>query len=121
MFVALAWLLTEDRQPPVSHCDGRLVSSRPFEYTLHARGLAASCGEAACRTDRTTEADPVIPAPVLDALPGPQPLRTIDRLHLASCAYLVDQGQEVELESSDRRMNEIARELGFPLFDPKGP
>ena len=46
---------------------------------------------------------------------------TLDALHLASCAYLVDQGQEVELASYDRRMNDVARAMDIPLFDPEGP
>ena len=32
--VALAWLLTEDRQPPASFWDGTLVSSRLLEYEI---------------------------------------------------------------------------------------
>ena len=53
----------------------------------------------------------------LDAFPGPGSLRTLDALHLASCAYLADQGQDVELASYDRRMNDVARAMDIPLFD----
>ena len=123
--VALAWLLTDDRRPPVSLWDGTLVSSRLLEYEiwtpLHARGLAASHGEAASRlVGRVAllELAPGVLARALDAFPGPAPPRTLDALHLASCAYLVDQGQEVELASYDRRMNDIARAMNIPLFDP---
>ena len=123
--VALAWLLTEDRNPPVSLWDGTLVSSRLLECEvwtpLHARGLAPSHGEAASRlVGRVAllELAPGVLARALDAFPGPVPPRTLDALHLASCAYLVDQGQEVELASYDRRMNDIARAMNIPLFDP---
>ncbi len=49
--IALAHLLAEDRQPPVSLWDETLVSSRLLEYEIwippHRRGLAGSHGEAA--------------------------------------------------------------------------
>ena len=38
-------------------------------------------------------------------------------MHLASCAYLADQGQDVELASYDRRMNDAARAMNIPLFE----
>ena len=126
--VALAWLLTEDRRPPDSLWDGTLVSSRLLEYEiwtpLHARGLADSHGEAARRLAgriALLELTPRVLARALDAFPGPTPLRTLDALHLASCAYLVDLGQEVELASYDRRMNDAARAMDIPLFGPEGP
>ena len=124
--VALAWLLTEDRQPPASFWDGTLVSSRLLEYEiwtpLHARGLADSHGAAVRRlVGRVAllELTPRVLARALDAFPGPGPLRTLDALHLASCAYLADQGQEVELASYDRRMNAVARAMDIPLLDPE--
>ena len=125
--VALAWLLTEDRRPPASLWDGTLVSSRLLEYEiwtpLHARGLANSHGEAARRlVGRVAllELTPRVLARALDAFPGPGPLRTLDALHLASWAYLSDQGQDVKLASYDRRMNAVARAMDVPLFDPAG-
>ncbi|MCY4590568.1 MAG: hypothetical protein OXE86_08400 [Alphaproteobacteria bacterium] len=99
------------------------MSSRLLECELwtplHARGLAASHGEAASRlVGRVAllELTPRVLARALDAFPGPAPVRALDALHLASCAYLVDQGQEVELASHDRRMNDIARTMNIPLF-----
>ncbi|MYA87532.1 MAG: type II toxin-antitoxin system VapC family toxin [Boseongicola sp. SB0662_bin_57] len=122
--VALAWLLTEDRQPPVSVWDGTLVSSRLLEYEiwtpLHSRGIADSHGEAARQLIGRVallELPPQVLARALDAFPAP--LRTLDALHLASCAYLADQGQNVELASYDRRMNEVARAMDIPLFNPE--
>ena len=124
--VALAWLLTEDHQPRASFWDETLVSSRLLEYEiwtpLHARGLADSHGDAARRlVGRVAllELTPRVLARALDAFPGPEPLRTLDALHLASCAYLADQGQEVELASYDRRMNAVARAMEIPLLDPE--
>ncbi len=120
--VALAWLLTEDRQPPVSVWDGTLVSSRLLEYEiwtpLHSRGIADSHGEAARQLiGRVALLELTPQALELDAFPGP--LRTLDTLHLASCAYLADQGQNVELASCDRRMNEVAHAMEIPLFNPE--
>ncbi len=125
--VALAWLLTEDRRPPASFWEGTLVSSRLLEYeiwtALHARRLADSHGESArglVGRIALLELSPQVLARALDAFPGPAPLRTLDALHLASCAYLADQGQYVELASYDRRMNDVARAMDIPLFDREG-
>ncbi len=121
--VALAWLLTEDRRPPASLWERTLASSRLIEYeiwtALHARGLADSHGEAAhglVGRVALLELSPRVLARALDAFPGPAPLRTLDAMHLASCAYLADQSQEVELASYDRRMNDAARAMDIPLF-----
>ncbi len=126
--VALAHLLAEDRQPPGSLWDETLFSSRLLEYEiwtpLHARGLAESYGEAArWLTGRVAMLDlsPSVLARALDAFPGPGALRTLDALHLASCAYLAEHGQGVALASYDRRMNDVARAMDIPLFDLETP
>ena len=90
--------------------------------SLHARGLADSHGAAArglVGRVALLELTPRVLARALDAFPGPGPLRNLDALHLASCAYLADLGQEVELASYDRRMNAVARAMDIPLLDPK--
>ena len=122
--VALAHLLAEDRQPPESLWGETLVSSRLLEYEvwtpLHARGLADSCGEAArwlVGRVAMLELSPAVLARALEAFPGPGPLRTLDALHLASCAFLVDRGQRVALASYDRRMTAAARAMDIPLFE----
>ena len=122
--VALAHLLAEDRQPPASLWAETLFSSRLLEYEiwapLHARGIAESHGEAArWLTGRVAllELSQSVLARALDAFPGPGGLRTLDALHLASCAYLAGHGQEVALASYDRRMNAVARAMEIPLFD----
>lgn len=50
----------------------------------------------------------------------PQPVRTLDALHLASIAYLRQQGQEVELATFDRRMASAAHAMGIRLSDLTG-
>ncbi|MCZ0943009.1 MAG: hypothetical protein OXJ53_08130 [Gammaproteobacteria bacterium] len=44
-------------------------------------------------------------------------MRTLDALHLASCAYLVDRGQRVALASYDKRMIAVARAMEIPLAE----
>ncbi len=124
--VALAWLLTEDHRPPVSLWSDTLVSSRLLNYeiwtALHARGLADSHGAAAhwlVGRVALLELTQQVLTRALDAFPGPGTLRTLDALHLASCAYLADQGQDVELASYDRRMNAVASAMNIPLLDPE--
>ena len=121
--VALAHLLVEDRRPPESLWHEPLVSSRLLEYELwtpiHARGLAGSHGEAVrLLIGRVSmlELAPSVLARALEPFPGPSPPRTLDALHLASCAYLADHGQAVSLASYDRRMTAVARAMGIPLF-----
>ena len=103
------------------------MSSRLLEYELwtplHARGLADSHGDAArwlIGRVALLELAPSVLARALDAFPGPAPARTLDALHLASCAYLVGRGQPVALASYDRRMTAIARAMDIPLFEPTG-
>ena len=124
--VALAYLLAEDRRPPESLWDETLVSSRLLEYELwtpiHARGLGASYGEAVrLLIGRVSmlELAPSVLARAVDPFPGPGPVRTLDALHLASCAYLIDHGQPVELASYDRRMTAAALAMDIPLFEPE--
>ncbi len=54
-------------------------------------------------------------AEAVEPFPGAGPLRALDALHLASCAYLADHGQMVSLASCDRRMNAAAEAMGIPL------
>ncbi len=122
--VALAHRLAEDRQPPGSLWEETLSSSRLPGYEvwtlLHARGLADSCGEAACwliGRVAMLELSASVLARSLDAFPGPGTLRTHVALHMASCVYLADRGQDVALASYDRRMNAVARAMEIPLFD----
>lgn len=123
--VALAYLLAEDRRPPAGIWQKTLVSSRLISYEiwvrLNARRLAATHGEAANRLLGRVgmlELSPVVLARALDSFPGDAQVRTLDALHLASCAYLLDNGQPVALASYDVRMNSVAHAMQIPLIDP---
>ncbi|MCY4102031.1 MAG: PIN domain-containing protein [bacterium] len=125
--VALAHLLAEDRQPPASLWSETLISSRLLEYEvwvpLHGRGLTGVHGEAARqligRVALLELTAPVL-ARALEPFPGPDALRTLDALHLASCSYLLEHGQSVALASFDRRMTTAARSMNLPLFELDG-
>ena len=120
--VVLAHLFAEDRRPPGPFWTETLVSSRLLEYEmwtrLHAREATASRAEAAqeviARISLLELAPPVL-ARALD--PVPVSVRTLDALHLASCRFLQDRGQRVELASYDDRMVNAASALGIPLRD----
>ena len=120
--VALAHLFAEDRRPPASFWSETLVSSRLLEYEiwtrLHARGATESRVEAAQEVIARIsllELAPIVLARALD--PFPVSVRTLDALHLASCRFLRDRGQRVELASYDSRMTIAASALGIPLWD----
>ncbi len=120
--VALAHLFAEDRRPPASFWNETLVSSRLIEYEmwtrLHAREATASRAEAAQEVVARIsllELAPLVLARALD--PFPVSVRTLDALHLASCQFLRDRGQRVELASYDDRMANAGRALGIPLWD----
>jgi len=124
---ALAHLLAEDRRPPISLWHEPLASSRLLEHELwtpvHSRGLADTHGEAVrwlIGRVAMLELVPSVLARALDVFPDPTPLRTLDALLLASCAYLVDRGQAVALASYDRRMTAVARAMDIPLFELEG-
>lgn len=118
--VALAQLLSEDRQPPASLWAETLVSSRLMEYEMwtriHARKLTQSHGEAVRlllgRVALLELAPPVL-ARALE--PFPTPVRTLDALHLASLEFLRGQGQSVTFASYDERLNAAAKRLGVPI------
>lgn len=120
--VALAHLLAEDRRPPPELWSEELVSSRLLDYELwtrlHARDLAATHGDVArlllARVARLALNDEVLER-ALDAFP--EPVRTLDALHLASIAYLRQQGQEVDLATYDARMATAARTMGIKLSE----
>lgn len=123
--VALAHLLAEDRRPPTELWSEELVSSRLLDYELwtrlHARDLAATHGDVArlllARVARLALNGEVLER-ALDAFS--EPVRTLDALHLASIAYLREQGQEVELATFDRRMATAAHAMGIRLSDLTG-
>lgn len=118
--VALAHLLAEDRMPPAALWSAPLIASRLLEYEvwnrLHARGLGKSHGdEARLLIGRVAliELAPPVLARALE--PFPQPVRTLDALHLASIEFLRARGQTVELASYDDRLTAAARALRIPV------
>ena len=120
--VVLAHLFAEDRRPPSSFWTETLVSSRLLEYEiwtrLHAREATASRAEAAPEVIARISLLELAPLVLTRALdPFPVSVRTLDALHLASCQFLRDRGQRVELASYDHRMANAGRALGIPLRD----
>ena len=120
--VVLAHLFAEDRRPPSSFWTETLVSSRLLEYEiwtrLHAREATASRAEAAQEVIARISLLELAPLVLTRALdPFPVSVRTLDALHLASCQFLRDRGQRVELASYDHRMANAGRALGIPLRD----
>ena len=120
--VALAHLFAEDRRPPAAFWTETLVASRLLEYEvwtrLHARDATASRAEAARQVIARIsllEFAPLVLARALE--PFPVPVRTLDALHLASCQFLVDRRQSIELATYDHRMANAGRALGIPLRD----
>ncbi|MFQ5505833.1 MAG: PIN domain-containing protein [Planctomycetota bacterium] len=120
--VALAWLLGEDRCPPDELWRDTLVSSRLLEYELWTRINAEKLWESHGEHVRElvgrvalVKLDPRVLARASE--PFPQPVRTLDALHLASLEYLLTHGQSVALASYDERMLGVARALDWPIHD----
>ena len=121
--VALAYLLAEDRSPPDSIWNMRLISSRVLEYEVwnrvHTQGLGRSHAQethALIGRLALIELDPPVLARALE--PFPVRVRTLDALHLASIEFLRSQRQAIELLSYDDRLLSAARALRIPLFEP---
>jgi len=120
--VALAQLLAEDHCPPAHLWQETLVSSKLLQYEMWNRINARSLTESHDESLRTLlgsvaflELSPTVLARALE--PFPAPVRTLDALHLASAAFLIERAQEVTLATYDRRMQEAARGLGIPLYE----
>lgn len=85
---------------------------------MHARQATASRAEGAREVIARIsllEPAPIVLARALDPFPGS--VRALDALHLASCLFLRDRGQPVELASYDSRMTNAASALGIPHWD----
>ena len=118
--VMLARLLAEDRRPDDALWNETLVASRLLEYEvwtrLHARNLSDALGESARNLLGRVAFIELAPRVLGRALEGfPVPVRTLDALHLASFAFLLDNGQAPRLASYDRRMLDAAQTMGWPL------
>ncbi len=119
--VALAHLLAEDRRPPEHLWSADLVSSRLLEYEIftriNARGLSETHTEPARRLLDFVSILEMAP-PILERAlaPFPQPVRTLDAIHLASMVYLIGRGQRLLLASYDNRLVRAAAGLGIGLW-----
>jgi predicted nucleic acid-binding protein len=120
--VALAQLLAEDRKPPAALWSEALISSRLLVYEtwtrLHARRLAGSHSEAAHQLLARVsllELSPLVLGRALE--PFPQPVRTLDALHLASFEFLRERRPDLRLATYDERMRGVARRLKLRLFE----
>jgi hypothetical protein len=120
--VLLARLLAEDRSPPDSLWSHTLVASRLLEFEvfnrLHARRAGATHGhDARLLLDRVNLLE--MSGPVLGRalLPFAVPVRTLDALHLATMAFLRQQGVAPTLASYDQRLAAAAVGEGFALAD----
>jgi predicted nucleic acid-binding protein len=118
--VALAHLLVEDRRPPAFLWTNTLISSRLTEYEvwcrLHARALASSHGEPARQLlgrISFVELSPLVLERALE--PFPEPVRTLDALHLASIEFLRGRRLDLRLATYDRRLRALAQAMTVPL------
>lgn len=119
--VALAHLLGERRMPPGELWRELLVASRLLEYELwnklHARGLTRSHSDEAKGLLVYVSLVDLTPAILARALePYPTPIGTLDGLHLATIEFLRASGQDIELASYDKRLNNGALALGIRLY-----
>lgn len=83
---------------------------------MHARGFALSHGEAARQLLARVsflELSPLVLERALE--PFPQPVRTLDALHLASIEFLRERRLDVRLATYDRGMSAVAQALAVPL------
>jgi hypothetical protein len=118
--VALAHLLAEDRRPPDSLWAQPLVSSRLLEHELwtrvNARNLGSSHGDLVRQLLASVSLLELLGEVLGRARePFPESVRTLDALHLASIAFLLQQGVRVSLASYDTHMLTAARALDIPL------
>jgi hypothetical protein len=120
--VALAYLLVEERRPPVAFWQDTLISSRLLEYEvccrLHARGMGGTRGGAArelLARIAMIELSPLVLARALE--PFPEAVRTLDALHLASLDFLRQRRLEPRLASYDQRLVGTARSIGIAILE----
>jgi hypothetical protein len=114
-------ILAEDRSPPGTLWDNRLVTSRLTEYEvwtrIHARHLGPSHGEALRPLLSRLSWLELTPMVLVRALePWPLALRTLDALHFASVEFLRNRAQPVSMASYDERLIRGASSLDIPLF-----
>jgi len=117
--VLLADLFAEARSPRETLWDEDLGSSRLLAYEvwtrINARGLLTSHGDRARGLLIRVSFTEMTEAALTRAIgPFAVPVRTLDALHLATMAYLREQGAAIELASYDSRLLAAAQALGIP-------
>ena len=120
--VALAYLLGEERTPPLSLWRSPLISSRLLQFEVwtrvHARGLTDSHSQLVnLLLKRVSLLELVVPVLNRAFHPFPAPVRTLDALHLASAEFLRAQGKPVKIASYDDRLLGAALRMGFEIAD----
>lgn len=84
---------------------------------LHSRRLGNSHGEPLHAILGRVAFVELLPAVLAHALdPFPQPLRTLDALHLATLEFLREHGPAPRLLSYDQRLISAARKAGFDVW-----
>lgn len=121
--VVLAELFAEDRRPGPGFWAGALVSSRLLEYEVwtrvHGRGAGGTHGEATREILARVAFVELAPTVLARAVePFPEPVRTLDAIHLATAAFLVERRQRVGVATYDQRMARAARALGLGVVEP---
>jgi len=117
--VVLAQLFAEDRQPPEDLWQEPLTASRLLQYEVwnrvHARRLETQYGDRVRDLlDRITFIELALPVLARALEPFPEPVRTLDALHLATMDFLLGQGQAIQLASYDTRLLAAARSMRIP-------
>jgi len=121
--VVLAELFAEDRRPPEDFWKGQLVASRLLEVEtwtrVHARRALGTHGDAAREILGAVAFVELAPTVLVRAVePFPEPVRTLDAIHLATAAFLVGQRMRVEVATYDQRLARAARALGLEVVEP---
>ena len=122
--VALAHLLAEERSLNERLWQESLVSSRLLTYEiwtrLHAYTVEQTHRDAAqALINRVSlvEMTPTVLEWIVDSIPRHTGLRTLDAIHLATCVFLVNSGQQISLASYDERMSVAAKAVDIPMFN----
>jgi len=118
---ALAHLLLEEHRPNPELWEKPVIASRLLEYEVWVGLNRLSLTRAQEDTARALlnrialiEMIPEVVARAREAFPVP--VRALDAIHLASAAFLIGEGLDLELATYDERMRAAAKKLKIPLY-----